>query len=121
MTPTIVSELIGRMQAQPRFLAELHRAAIAAGSSWSEDQIELLLACVPEVTRRDGLYAAEAMHGADPVAAALVELAGAAAIPAAVLVARMPRGVVTTPAALCEIARKHPELELVGSNRIRRK
>jgi hypothetical protein len=82
--------------------------------------VALLLACLPDVTCNDGLYTATERKEADPVAAALLEVATTNAIPAAALVRRMPRGLVVTPAALCEVARSHPDLELVPPNRIRR-
>lgn len=121
MTPEIAEQIRVRMQSQPRSLTELHRAAVAAGSGWSEDQIALLLACLPDVHERDGLYAAVASEDDDPVVNALLNVATSAPVPAAALVRRMPRGVVVTPAALCEIARSHPYLELVHPNRIRRR
>jgi hypothetical protein len=121
MTPEIVSQLIDRMQSQPRPLPELHRAAVAAGSGWSEDQVALLLKCLPQVTFDGEQYGVAGQEQEDPATQALLDLATPTAMPAAVFVSRMPRGVVVTPAALCEIARNHPDLELVGSNRIRRR
>ena len=120
MTPEIVSQLITRMRSQPRSLTELHRAAMAVGSPWSEDQVALLLACLPDVDERDGYYVSAARKDDDPIAKALLQVAGSAPVPAAALMRRIPRGLVVTPAALCEIARNHPDLELVGPNRIRR-
>ena len=121
MTPEIISQLRARMQSQPRSLAELHRAAAAVGSPWSEDQVGLLLECLPDVEEVDGLYRAAARDEDGPIARALLQVTGDAAVPAAVLVRRMPRGLIVTPPALCEVARTHPQLELVGPNRIRRK
>lgn len=121
MTPEIVEQLRARMQSQPRTLTELHRAAVAVGSPWSEDQVALLLACLPDVEETDGVYATSSRKEEDSVAKALLSLATSSPVPAAALVRRMPRGVVVTPAALCEIARNHPDLELVGLGRIRRK
>ena len=121
MTPEIVTRLRARMQTQPRSLVELHRAAVAEGSPWSEDQVAVLLSCLPDVQEHDGLYTAAAHQEDDPIAVALLNIAGSAPVPAAALVRRFPRGLPVTPAALCEAARKHPDLELVGSTRIRRK
>lgn len=121
MTPEIVSQLRARMQSQPRSLTELHRAAVAAGSAWSEDQVALLLVCLPDIEEHDGRYQAASREGQDPIVVALLQAAGESPVPAALLVRRMPRGVIVTPAALCKIARTHPDLELVGSNRIRRR
>jgi len=121
MTPEIVSQLRTRMLSNPRSLSELHRAAAAVGSPWSEDQVALLLACLPDVEERDGRYSVAGQQTEEPIAAALLHLATGMPVPAAVLVRRMPRGLVVTPAALCEVARNHPDLEVVGPNRIRRK
>ncbi len=121
MTPEIISQLRTRMQSQPRTLTELYRAAVAVGSPWSEDQVALLLACLPDVEESDGAYVAATGEEDDPVTKALLQIVGGTPVPAAALVRRMPRGVVVTPAALCQIARNHQDLELVGPNRIRRK
>lgn len=121
MTPEIVSQLRARMQSQARSLHELHRAAVAAGSAWSEHQVAALLACLPDVENRGGLYSASIREHEDPIAKALLQILGSDPVPVAVLIKRMPRGLVVTPAALCEVARQHPSLELVGQNRIRRK
>lgn len=122
MTPEMISQLRARMSSEPRALHELHRAALAAGSSWSEDQVALLLACLPDVVEQRGAYSTEAQSGADDsLARALLQVAGSNPVPAAALMRRMPQGVLVTPAALCEIARNRPDLELVGPNRIRRK
>ena len=121
MTPEILSQLRARMQSQPRRLKELHRAAVAVGSPWSEDQVALLLACLPDIEERDGVFLTSVREEDNPVTQALLKLAESTPVPAAALMRRMPRGLIITPAALCEIARHHPDLELVGPNRIRRK
>ena len=121
MTPEIISQLRARMQSQPRSLTELHRAAAAVGSPWSEDQVAVLLACLPDIEESDGLYAAAAHEEQDLIARALLRVVGSEPVPAAMLVRRMPRELTVTPAALCEVARRHPYLDIVGPNRIRRK
>ncbi len=119
MTPEIISQLRARMHRHPRSLVELHSAAAAVGSAWSEDQVALLLACLPDVEEHEGRYRAVASVEQDPTVAALLQAAGHTPVPAPALIRRMPRGVIVTPAALCEIARRHPELVLVAPNRIR--
>lgn len=121
MNAEILSSLRTRMASTPRPLDELHRAAVAAGSPWSADQVALLLACLPDVQVDHGNYGATPLEALDPVLAALLSSVSATPIPAAALVARLPPGVVTTAAALCDLARHHPELELVSGNRIRRR
>lgn len=121
MTPEIIHQLLDRMQSQPRPLGELHKAATAAGSPWSQEQVALLLACIPDILENDGVYSVAPQEEADPATKALLELATSTPMPAASFIRKMPKGVVVTPPALCEIARNHPKLELVGLNRICRR
>jgi len=121
MTPEIIHQLLDRMQSQLRPLDELHKAAMAAGSPWSQDQVALLLDCIPNVSEDDGVYTVASQEEEDPATKALLGLATSTPMPAASFIRKMPKGVVVTPPALCEIARNHSKLELVGSNRIRLK
>jgi len=120
MTPQIVEQLKSRMASEPRSLNELHRASHAAGSAWSEGQLHLLLDCLPDVLQDGDQFAVTGGTKGDPVTEALLNAVSDIAIPAAALVKRLPGGVVATAGALCEIARNHPDLELVPPNRIRR-
>jgi hypothetical protein len=121
MTPEIVSDLLARLRVSPRATDELHQAAHAAGSPWSADQVALLLACLPDVTDDHGLWRIEGSTSADPVATALLSIVTSSPLPAATLLARLPRGVIASAPALCEIARHHPDLELLPGSRIRRR
>ncbi len=121
MTPEIIAELRARLRAGPRPLEELHLAARAAGSPWSADQVALMLACLPDLSDEGGLWRLEGSASADPLTEALLSIATSSPLPAAVLVARLPRGVVASAAALCEAARRHSDLELLPGSRIRRR
>lgn len=121
MNAEILSSLRTRIASASRPLDELHRAAGAAGSAWSQDQVALLLECLPDIRVVDGAYESAAPSAADPVQNALLALVTSSPIPAAALVTRFPQGVVATAAALCEIARNHADLELLPGNRIRRR
>lgn len=121
MTPDIIADLRARLQAGPRPLAELHQAARAAGSPWTADQVALLLACLPNVREDVGVWRLDSATSTDPLAEALLALAIPTPVPAAALVARLPRGIVASAAALCEAARRHPNLELLPGSRIRRR
>jgi hypothetical protein len=121
VNPEIVSELRARLLSGPRPLEELHRAAVAAGTSWSADQVALLLACLPGMSEQDGLWRLQASTAIDPLTTALLAVASTSPVPAAALLARLPRGLLASAAALCEIARRHPDLELLSGNRIRRR
>lgn len=121
MTPEIIADLRTRLQSGPRPLDELHQAARAAGSPWSTDQVALMLACLPDVFEKDGRWHLEGAPAADPLTTALLSIATSSPLPAAALVTRLPRGVVASVAALCEAARRHPDLELLPGSRIRRR
>jgi hypothetical protein len=121
MTPEAVAELRARLRSAPRTLAELHQAAVAAGSTWTVDQVALLLVCLPDVSEDEGVVRLEGAASADPLTEALLSIATSQPMPAAALVSRLPRGVVASAAALCEAARRHPDLELLPGSRIRRR
>lgn len=121
MNAEILSSLRTRMASAPRPLDELHRAALAAGSSWSADQLALALDCLPDIQSENGSFRCVPAMTADPVLAALLSLVSSSPIPAAALAARFPSGVVVTAAALCDLARTHPDLDLLPGNRIRRR
>lgn len=121
MTPDVVTELRARLRSAPRSLGELHQAAVASGSTWSEDQVGLLLACLPDVEADGDVWSLAGSAHADPLVEALLSIVTSQPVPAAALVARLPRGVVASAPALCEAARRHPELELLPGSRIRRR
>jgi hypothetical protein len=121
MNPDILIQLRARLESRECSLDELHRAAVAAGSSWSIEQLGTLLDCCPDVVAGDGGYRLASAPPENPVTKALLSVASPAALPAAALVARLPPGVIATAAGLCEIARTHPSLELLPGNRIRRR
>lgn len=121
MTPEILTQLLDRLHNQPHSLDELHKIAVAAGSSWSQEQVALLLSCLPNVAEQNGTFRSTAEQTESPAVKALLALATVTPIPAAVFVRKMPPGVLVTPAALCEMARNHPKLELVGAHMIRLK
>lgn len=121
MNAEILSQLRSRLASGPRSLDELHRAAAAAGSAWSPEQVELLLTCLPDLTQDGETWRLAAALVADPVTQALLALVTTAPTPAAALVARLPHGVVATATALCDLARGHRDLELLPGNRICRR
>lgn len=121
MTPELVAELCARLKASTRSIGELHRVARAAGSTWSEDQVALLLACRPDLTEADGVWSVKSTGRADPVEEALLAIATTNPLPAAALLPRLPAGVVASAAALCEAALRNPDLELLQGSRIRRR
>jgi hypothetical protein len=121
MNAEILSLLRARLSSGPRPLSELHYAARSAGSAWSADQIALLLDCLPDLTREGDTWRPRVSAETDPVAEALLAIVTNSPIPAAALLSRLPQGVVASAMKLCDIARHHPDLELLSGNRIRRR
>jgi hypothetical protein len=121
MTPEMFADLRARLSTSSRGITELHQVARAAGSSWSVDQVALLLACRPDLIEADGVWSMKSTDRTDPVEEALLAVATSNPLPAAALLARLPAGVVASAAALCEVARRNPHLELIQGSRIRRR
>jgi hypothetical protein len=122
MNAEILSQLKSRLQAQPRSLEELHQAAQAVGSGWAQEQVGLLLDCLPEVVRDGALYRIGSQQQVDPLVDALLAVVIDRPLPAAALLSRLPKGAVTTAAGLYEAARRHPELfDIIPPNRIQRR
>ena len=121
MTPEIVSDLRARLRSAPRPVEELHQVARAAGSTWTIDQVALLLACLPDASEKGGMWHLQAASPPDRLAEALFSVATTTPLPATALLGRLPGGLVVSAAALCEAASRHAELELLPGNRIRRR
>ena len=127
MNAEILEHLKARLQTGPRSLRELHQLAGALGSTWSSDAVALALACLPDVVEVGDAWQLSAAAGdstasdRNPIASALLALAGPTPMPAAALVARLPPGLIAGAAALLEVAKNHPQLEVIGGSRIRRR
>jgi hypothetical protein len=121
MNDETIAELRARLRGGPRPLDELHQAARAAGSPWTCDQVALLLACLPDLSEQEGVWRLDVATTADPLTEALLSIATSTPLPAAALVSRLPRGIVASAAAVCEAARRHPDLELLPGSRLRRR
>lgn len=136
MNAEIIEQLKTRLATGTRTLDELHHLAAALGSTWSRDEVELCLLCLPELERTTeadgphkevgpdrevGRWQLRDAAVADPLTQALLALAGSSPITAAALVARLPPGVIASAPALIAIAKTHPQLEVIAGNRIRRR
>ena len=122
MNAEILEHLKARLQTGVRTLGELHHLAATLGSTWSSDMVALALACLPDVVEVGEAWQLRAEDKVeDPLANVLLALASPTPVPAAALVARLPPGFIAGAAALIEIAKNHPQLEVIGGSRIRRR
>mgnify|MGYP001573506268 CR=1 FL=1 len=118
MTSSHADELLRELRAQPVAFEALHERLRAAGSPWSADQLRLFLRCVPGVQRDS---AADTFHLAasagvtleDAILPAVRSFAGRP-VPASEVRARLPAHLVTTDEQIRAVAKRHPELQLVG-------
>ena len=122
MNAEILSQLKSRMKTQARNLEELHQAAQSAGSGWTREQVGLLLDCLPDVEKDGVLYQIGGEQQTDPLLEALIAVVTDRPMPAAALLARLPKGLVSTAGGLYETARRHPDLfYITPPNRIQRR
>jgi hypothetical protein len=121
MTPVIYDELVRVLRREPMRLTKLHAIAVDAGSTWSVDQLHLMLAVM------DGIEV-DAGDGDDPLVrlgerSLQEELADAIAevvrsqgrpIPAAQVLKLLPSRFTTSVEQIKKIARETSGLQVVG-------
>ena len=121
MTPAIYEELVQVLRREPMRLTKLHAMAVDAGSTWSVDQLHLMLAVM------DGIEV-DAGDGDDPLVrlgerSLQEELADAIAevvrsqgrpIPAAQVLKLLPSRFTTSVEQIKKIARETSGLQVVG-------
>ncbi|MFO0751264.1 MAG: hypothetical protein U1F43_37190 [Myxococcota bacterium] len=118
MNADMLGHLKGRLQTGPFARCELHQLAVILGTStWSRD--ECARAALPDVVEvNDEWQLREESTSDDPLATALLRLAGPSpGAPAAALLARLPPGLIASAPALIEAAKNHPQLEVIGGSR----
>lgn len=129
MTPELLAHLLDRLAGDPMYVRAMAASARAAGSSWSESQIHLLLACLDdvriEVAGIEGACARRAGRTEeDDLAAAVAEVvaqAGGGPVPLAEVRRRLPARFVTTEERLRAVIRQTPGIEVFGPGLVRAK
>jgi hypothetical protein len=123
MTPRQAEELLSHLKLGPFGVDELHERVRLSGSAWTREQLELFLLCAPGVKRDDvGAFRAGSLSEHDVLQAAIVEAVRSFAskpVAAAQVRARLPNHFVTTDEQIRALAKRTPELELVGPGLIR--
>jgi hypothetical protein len=116
-------ELLGALAEKALNLNELHERARLSGSSWTRDQLELLLLCLGGIDRDDaGLYRAVGAGADDELRSAIIAAVRSFAgkpVPAAQVRSRLPNHFVTTDEQVLAVARRTAGLEVFGPKLIR--
>lgn len=117
-------ELLRTLKDNSITLEDLHERVRACGSTWSLEQLQLFLLCVPGVQhdKVGGTFHYVSRDGEEELKYAILDAVSSFAgkpIPAAQVRARLPNHFVTTDEQVLAIARRTDELEVFGPNLIR--
>ena len=112
MNTQIYTQLKDYMGDDPYSLNSIAEVVANYGSTWSKEQIELLLMCRDEVKQDGGQFCFQSKQE-DPLTAFLLKHAEADAMPAAYLLRKVPNHLSTSARELCNIANNDPRFEVV--------
>jgi len=126
MTEVIFERLVTALRSKPRRLDELHAMAVEAGSTWTRDQLWLMLACLDGFVLEPGATAPTVKLGdrspKEKLQDAIIDIVrsqGGRPVPAQQVLSLLPSGFVTSVAQILAIARESPSLEVFGPGLVR--
>src|SRR6266850_6414173 len=103
MTPAMYEQLVQTLRREPLALTKLHAFAVDAGSTWSVEQLHLLMACmdgieVEESTGADPMVRVGQRSQQEELSAAIAEVVRAQGrpVPAAQVLQLLPRKFITS-------------------------
>jgi hypothetical protein len=121
MTPEIYKTITESINSQSMPLRQLHAAARDSGSTWSVDQVHLLLACLDDwrvtnagndwLVERAGRSLEEELEDAIVTA---VQSQGGSPMPAAVVMSLLPSKFTTSEAQVRKLAKESSRLQIMG-------
>ena len=121
MTPEIFKTITESINSQSMPLRQLHAAARDSGSTWSVDQVHLLLSCFDDwrvtnsgndwLVERAGRSIEEELE--DAIATA-VQSQGGRPMPAAVVMSLLPSKFTTSEAQIRKLAKESSRLQVMG-------
>jgi nucleotide-binding universal stress UspA family protein len=121
MNPAIYEQLVETLRREPLPLEKLHALAVDAGSTWSVEQLHLLLACMDgiEVQSDDAgspMIKLGQRSQQDELAEAIAEVVRAQGrpVPAAQVMQLLPRRFTTSVEQIKKMARETSGLRLLG-------
>ena len=125
MTPEIYKSVIQNVGSEPVALKQLHAAARDAGSSWSIEQLHLMLDCMDgiEVTQSDATWMVHSGSKspeeelADAIAET-VQSQGGRPLPAAMVLELLPARFTTSEAQIRKVAKESARLQVMGPGMI---
>lgn len=112
MNAQIYAQLKDYMGDSPYHLNDIVQVVGTFGSTWSKEQIQLLLICREEVkqTGEQFCFQQEEEH---PLIAFLLKHAGSNPMPARYLLQKLPSDLTTSEGKLCQMAKEDPRFEVV--------
>lgn len=124
MTSRQAEELLRALKGKAATLDDLYERVRTAGSSWTRDQLQLFLLCLPgvELDRSTGTFRALTAGSDEALKASIIEAVHSFAgkpVPAAQVRARLPNHFVTTDEQILAVARHTAGLEVFGPKLIR--
>jgi hypothetical protein len=121
MTPAIYEQLVQTLRCEPLPLTKLHAFAVDAGSTWSVEQLDLLLGCmdgieVEESTGADPMVRVGQRSQQEELSEAIAEVVRAQGrpVPAAQVLQLLPRKFNTSVEQIRKIAREARGLKALG-------
>ena len=121
MNPAIYEQLVDAVRREPLPLAKMHALAVDAGSTWSVEQLHLLLACMDGIeVESDDTGKAVVKLGQrsqqDELVEAIADVVRAQGrpVPAAQVMQLLPRRFTTSVEQIKKLARETSGLRLVG-------
>lgn len=125
MKPTVYEELTSVLSREPLPLSRAQALTREWGSVWSQDQLQLFLACMDGVeldaTAADPIVSLGQRTPEELLTAAIVQVVRSQTkpIPAGQVVKLLPSQFVTTEAQVRALAKAHPALEVMGPGLLR--
>jgi nucleotide-binding universal stress UspA family protein len=121
MTPAIYEQLVQALRREPTPLAKLHALALDAGSTWSVEQLHLLLACMDGVevqadNTENPMVRLGQRSQQDELAEAIAEAVRAQGrpVPAAQIMQLLQHRFPTSVEQIKRVARERPGLKCIG-------
>lgn len=121
MTPAIFEMVLENLHRGPKPLTDIYALAKEYGSAWTEAQLHLMLVCMDgiEIVKNDnGLLVKRGQRTPEEeLTAAIIDVVKAQAgrpIPAAAIKRQLPGHFITSEEQIKALARKSPQLKIVG-------
>lgn len=129
MTPDVYEKILVSLEHGAMPLSKVHALVIESGSNWSLSQVQLFLSCIDGVeikasTDAELIVSRGQQNLEEQLIVAIMEIVKSQAgrpIPAAAIKKQLPKQFITSEEQIKALARKTPQLEVMGPGLIRLK